>query len=77
MDNAMKDIYPPELSLTSDDATEQANYLDLSIAINKLSGKIHTILFDKRDAFGFTIVNPPGLSGTCSGNKVLVFLFHN
>ncbi len=61
MDNAMKDIYPPELSLTSDDATEQANYLDLSIAIK--NGKIHTSLFDKRDAFEFTIVNFPDLSG--------------
>ena len=26
-------------------------------------GKIHTSLFDKRDAFGFTIVNFPDLSG--------------
>ena len=50
MDNAIKDIYPPELSLTSDDATEQANYLDLSIAIK--NGKIHTSWFDKRDTFG-------------------------
>ena len=57
----LEDVYPPELSLTSDDATEQANYLDLSIAIK--NGKIHTSLFDKRDAFEFTIVNFPDLSG--------------
>ena len=61
MDEVMHEIYPPELSLTSDDATVQANYLDLSIEIRK--GKIHTSLFDKRDAFGFTIVNFPDLSG--------------
>jgi len=61
MDNVMTEIYPPELSLTSDEATVQANYLDLSIEIR--NGKIHTSLFDKRDAFGFTIVNFPNLSG--------------
>lgn len=61
MDTVMTEIYPQELSLTSDDATVQANYLDLSIEIK--NGKIHTSLFDKRDAFGFAIVNFPDLSG--------------
>ena len=61
MDNVMTEIYPPELSLTSDEATVQANYLDLSIEIR--NGKIHTSLFDKRDAFGLTVVNFPDLSG--------------
>lgn len=61
MDTVMAEIYPQELSLTSDDATVRANYLDLSIEIK--NGKIHTSLFDKRDAFGFTIVNFPDLSG--------------
>ena len=55
MDSVMTEIYPQELSLTSDDATVQANYLDSSIEIK--NDKIHTSLFDKRDAFGFTIVN--------------------
>ena len=50
-----------KFSLTSDDATVQANYLDLSIEIK--NDKIHTGLFDKRDAFGFSIVNFPDLSG--------------
>ena len=61
MDDVMTEIYPPELSLTSDEAIVQANYLDLSIEIK--NGKIHTSLFDKRDTFGFTIVNFPDLSG--------------
>ena len=61
MDSVMTEIYPQELSLTSDDATVQANYLDLSIEIK--NDKIHTGLFDKRDAFGFSIVNFPDLSG--------------
>ena len=47
MDTVITEIYPQELSLTSDDATVQANYLDLSIEIK--NGKIHTSLFDKRD----------------------------
>ena len=64
MDDVITEIYPPELSLTSDEATVQANYLDLSIEIK--NGKIHTSLFDKRDTFGFAIVNFPDLSGKIS-----------
>ena len=38
------------------------NYLDLRLEIKH--DKIHTSLFDKRDAFGFRIVNFPNVSGT-------------
>ena len=61
MDDVMTEIYPPELSLTNDAATVQANYLDLSIEIK--NDKNHTSLFDKRDTFGFAVVNFPDLSG--------------
>ena len=61
MDEVMSDIYPKELSLTSDDAILTVNYLDLRIDIK--DSKIHTSLFDKRDAFGFKIVNFPYLAG--------------
>jgi hypothetical protein len=61
MDTYMTEIYPPELSLTTDNAVVQSDYLDLSLEIK--NGKIHTSLFDKRDTFGFTIVNFPDLSG--------------
>jgi hypothetical protein len=61
MDKYMTEIYPPELSLTTDNAVVQSDYLDLSLEIK--NGKIHTSLFDKRDTFGFTIVNFPDLSG--------------
>jgi hypothetical protein len=61
MDDVMTEIYPPELSLTSDNAVLKSDYLDLSLEIK--NGKIHTKLFDKRDAFDFTIVNFPDLSG--------------
>ena len=61
MDRVLSDIYPKELSLTSDDAILSTNYLDLRIEIR--NNKIHTSLFDKRDAFGFKIVNFPYLTG--------------
>ena len=61
MDDVMTEIYPPELSLTSDGAIYRAPYLDLDLEIR--DGKIHTKLYDKRDAFGFEIVNYPDLSG--------------
>ena len=61
MDKVMTEIYPKELSLTSDDAILQSSYLDLDLEIR--NDKIHTSLFDKRDAFDFSIVNFPDLSG--------------
>ena len=57
----MTEIYPPELALTSGNAVLKANYLDLGLEIK--NGRIHHKLFDKRDAFGFRIVNLPYLSG--------------
>jgi len=57
-----KEIYPSELSLTSDDKNDQvANYLDLHIEIK--NNDIHYTLYDKRDSFSFPIINFPNLSG--------------
>ena len=61
MDDVMTEIYPEELRLTSDDAFLLTNYLDLRIEVR--NNKIHTSLFDKRDAFGFKVVNFPDLTG--------------
>ena len=61
MDSVMEEIYPKELSLTSDDAVLKAHYLDLDLDI--VHDKIEYNIFDKRDAFGFSIVNCPDLSG--------------
>ena len=61
MDDITSEIYPEELSLTSDDAVLQTHYLDLDLEIR--NNKIHSKLFDKRDAFGFSIINFPDLSG--------------
>ena len=61
MDDVMTKIYPKELSLTSDDAVLHTHYLDLDLEI--CDGKIYSKQFDKRDAFSFSIVNYPDLSG--------------
>lgn len=61
MDSVMQDIYPKELELTSDDAVTSTHYLDLDLEI--VDEKINYNLYDKRDAFGFKIINFPNLSG--------------
>ena len=54
--------------------TVQASDLDLSIEIK--NDKIHTSLFDKRDVFGFIIVNVPDLIWSHSRNKATVYSYH-
>ena len=56
-----KNIYPPELELKEENiSTSHASFLDLSIDI--VDGNFITSLFDKRDAFPFSIVRMPYLS---------------
>jgi hypothetical protein len=69
MDDVMNEIYPKELALTSDNAVLNAHYLDLDLEI--VHDKITSKLFDKRDAFGFKIVNFP------YQNRFTEFLFRN
>ena len=53
-----KDIYPTELELKKRNNTNScASFLNLYIYIE--NGEFHTILFDKRDDFGFDIVRMP------------------
>ncbi len=53
--------YPPELKLNCEDKNDQeVNYLELSLNIKNSS--IQYRLYDKRDKFGFRIVNFPDLS---------------
>ena len=67
--NDYKDrIYPPELQLTCEDKSDQeVNYLDLHLKVN--NSTIEYRLFDKRDNFGFKIVNFPDLSGNIPKNQ--------
>ena len=49
VDNIMKEIYPQELAVTSDNAVLQANSLDLRLEI--LTDNTAHKLYDKHDAF--------------------------
>ena len=57
-DKYLQKIYPQELSITKETQSDKAaSYLDLFITIS--DNKFHTKLYDKRDSFGFTIINYP------------------
>ena len=67
-------IYPPELKLTTEDKSNQeVTYLDLQLKIEKST--INYKLYDKRDNFGFSIVNFPDLRGNIP--TAMEFLFLN
>ena len=56
------EIYPQELTLNKANVTNtETPFLDLNIKI--INGEIHTSVYDKRDDFGFNIVNFPWLDG--------------
>ena len=58
----ISDIYPKELTISeTTESTSIASYLDL-LFIRDKSNNIMTKLYDKRDAFGFHIVNFPFMS---------------
>jgi hypothetical protein len=62
MKKVMADIYPKELLLVPDDSDgTSCPFLDLQIIIK--DSVLSTRIFDKRDAFGYHIVNFPTLSG--------------
>ena len=56
------DIYPAELQLNKANTSDKETFfLDLNIKV--IGSDIHTSVYDKRDDFGFPIVNFPWLSG--------------
>ena len=56
------DIYPRELQLNKAHTSEKGiAFLDLKIKV--IGNNIHPSVYDKRDDFGFPIVNFPWLSG--------------
>ena len=55
------DIYPMELHLNKANTSDKETYLtDFNIKV--IDSDVHTIVYDKRDDFGFPIVNFPWLS---------------
>ena len=56
------EIYPAELRLNKANTSDkETSFLDLDIKV--IGSEIHTSVYDKRDDFGFPIVNFPWLSG--------------
>ena len=61
-DKHIPDIYPAELQLNKANTSDkETSFLDLNIKV--VGSDIHTSVYDKRDDFGFPIVNFPWLSG--------------
>ena len=55
-------IYPPELQLNKANTSDtEAPFLDLHISIS--NGFVSSKIYDKRDDYGFDIVNFPFLDG--------------
>ena len=70
-DNAIDDIYPPELQLKkTTGCLTTLSYLDIHITID--NGKYSTVVFDKRDSFTFNIVNFPHLISTIPAYGVYI-----
>ena len=60
------DIYPAVLQLNKANTSDkETSFLDLNIKV--IGSDIHTSVYDKRDDFGFPIVNVPWLSNDVSG----------
>ena len=56
------DIYPTELQLNKANTSDkETSFLDLNIKF--IGSDVHTSVYEKRDDFGFSIVNFPWLSG--------------
>ena len=56
------DIYPAELQLNKANTSDkETSFLDLNIKV--IGSGIHTSVYDKRNDFGFPIINFPWLSG--------------
>ena len=58
----ISDVYPAELHLSKANTSDkESSFLDLDIKV--IGSGIHTSVYDKRDDFGFPIINFPWLSG--------------
>ena len=73
----LKEIYPSELTVEKGNKSDHlADYFDLTFIIDS-GGKVSTRLYDKRDEFGFHIVNFQFLSSNIpSGPSYGVYISH-
>ena len=71
----MSDIYPKELTISeTTESASVASYRDLLFTRDK-SNNITTKLYDKRDAFGFHIVNFPFMSSIFHQHQPMVSMY--
>ena len=67
------DIYPTELQLNKENTSDkETSFLDLNMKV--IGSDVHTTVYDKRDNFGFPIVNFPWLSGDVP--RLLLWCLH-
>ena len=64
--NVSRKIYPPELALNLEGSGDHLSYLDLDFT--KVNRHVDVKLFDKRDAFPFSIVRLPFVSSNIPSN---------
>ena len=70
------DIYPRELQLNKANTSDtETSFLDLNIKV--ICNNIHTSVYDKRDDFGFPVVNFPWLSMMFLDSDHTVFTFRS
>ena len=68
------DIYPTELQLNEANTSDkETSFLDLNIKV--IGSHVHTSVYDKRDDFGFPIVNFPWLSGDSHRSVFTYFIW--
>ena len=69
----LPDIYPIKLQLNKANISDKVtSFLDLNIKV--LGNDIHTSVYDKRDDFGFPIVNFPLVEWWCSKTPIIRYL---
>ena len=68
------DIYPTELQLNKTITTDkETSFLDFDLKV--VGSDVHTSVYDKRDDFGFPIVNFPGLVVMFLDSHLMLFTF--
>ena len=67
-------IYPAELQFNkANDSDTEAAFLDLNLSIH--NDTVSTKIYDKRDDFGFDIVNFPFLNGDALNVPLMVYIY--
>ena len=75
-DSMVNHIYSSELQINKANVSDtEASFLDLHLSIS--DGFVKTKIFDKRNDFGFEILNFPFLDGEVPRSHPMVYIFFN